>query len=197
MTDYYTKSNYSPDNPPFSPPGFTSPPLTSAFITLSFPQNPSLGPAKESIGPGDDDSSPDPRALKKRRLNAAAAVRCRAKKQQQQADLKKKVEEAEERVEVMQNRVTQLEMENTLLRRMLEKETGGGGLEDAVVPTAKGCVESSGEGFGGEAGVGGGRGVVDDDYYGGRYWVYLCSPISRSEIEVRLVVVGLTSADSG
>lgn len=186
MTDYYTKSNYSSDNPSFSPPGFTSPPLTSAFITLSFPQNPSSGPAQESIGPGDD-SSPDPRALKKRKLNAAAAVRCRAKKQQQQADLKRKVEEAEERVKVMQNRVTQLEMENTLLRKMLEKETGSGGLEDAVVPTAEVCVESSGEGFRVGAGVGGGRGVVDDDYYGGRYWVYLCSPISRSEIEVRLV----------
>lgn len=70
----------------------------------------------------------------KRRRNTAASARFRVKKKQKEQQLEKTAKEMTERVQALEQRIQQLELENKWLKGLIVEKNGGKSGEEIMMP---------------------------------------------------------------
>lgn len=70
----------------------------------------------------------------KRRRNTAASARFRVKKKQKEQQLEKTAKDMTERVQALEQRVQQLELENKWLKGLIVEKNGGKSGEEMMMP---------------------------------------------------------------
>jgi hypothetical protein len=118
-------ANQAPIQPaPISAPQKVAPAPPSSVMSPPTPAGPKRKNTQKSTQESAEEASRNMAEEDKRRRNTAASARFRVKKKQREAALEQTVKETNDKNEILQSRVSQLELENHWLRGLIMEKNG-------------------------------------------------------------------------